>query len=162
MKIAILGAPGSGKTSLVVQLQQQLQARHLDCSVVPDDAQAWCQRHQAAVAAANDTLAQSITLLCGLDLPSSQAKSAQQQAHDSELRGLLQSHGMDYHVVYGLGPQRSANALKIIQHRLKLHPAEATPKNDWVWVCDKCSDSACEHKLFTEKLGISSRSQPFY
>ncbi len=152
MKIAILGAPGSGKSRLAAELQQQLHALHLDCCVVLDG-----NPQDGAIG----PVMESITLLCGLDLPSPSSESAQQQAVDSQLRELLHNQGISFHVVYGLGPQRSANALKIFQHRLKLPPADAAAKTDWVWVCDKCSDSACEHKLFTDKLAIPG-PQPFY
>ncbi|MFZ2736768.1 MAG: hypothetical protein WBI20_04680 [Burkholderiaceae bacterium] len=158
MRIGILGAPGSGKSRLAAELQQQLHELHLDFSVVLDNPQDWCRRHQDG---AIGPVTESITLLCGLDLPSPSNESTQQQAMDSQLRELLNNQSMTFHVVYGLGPQRSANALKIIQHRLKLPPADAAAKTDWVWVCDKCSDSACEHKLFTDKLAIPG-PQPFY
>ncbi len=107
MKIAILGAPGSGKSRLAAELQQQLHALHLDCCVVLDNPQ------DGAIG----PVTESITLLCGLDLPSPSSESAQQQAVDSQLRELLHNQSMTFHVVYGLGPQRSANALKIIQNR---------------------------------------------
>jgi hypothetical protein len=89
-RIAILGAPQSGKTWLANQLRScrpQLQ-------ILDDPA---------------PSLPAELTLLMGLDLPA----SAGQQ--DASLRHQLQSSGVAYSVVYGQEEERLRNALRLIE-----------------------------------------------
>lgn len=88
-----------------------------------------------------------LTLLTGLDLPQSHdgemlAAPQQQQQTDASLRAALQQAGIAYGVVYGNGPQRLQNALRLLV-------PQDTPPARWTGLCEKCSDSDCEFRLFT-------------
>lgn len=92
-----------------------------------------------------------LTLVAGMDLPwvadGLQRDGANSQAPiDQRLRQVLAHYGLPFHVIYGTGPQRSHSALRLLQHRLGSLPPgpEQAP-----WICDKCSDPGCEHRLFT-------------
>jgi hypothetical protein len=97
------------------------------------------------------------TLVTGLDLPwvaDGLHRDATQPREevDALVRSLLQRAGIAYHVVYGQGEQRLQGALAALRPT-GLLPAGAPPREDagtpWVWNCDKCSDPACEHRLFS-------------
>lgn len=95
------------------------------------------------------------TLVTGLDLPWV-ADGLQRQSPpsrepvDALLRGALERAGIAYRVVYGRGDERLANALL----GLGQGPAHGdATQRPWSWSCDKCSDPACEHRLFTGLLG---------
>jgi hypothetical protein len=141
MKVGLVGAQGTGKSTLAPLL-----ASHdilvLDESALPG---ALGQlRHCDAV------------LVMGLDLPgeSPQGVAARADA-DARLRGLLQSAGFPYRVVYGHGPERLAAAL----HALGLAPPRAeTPRGGRAWSCEACSDPECEHRLFTGLMATGRRS----
>ena len=79
------------------------------------------------------------TLLMGLDLA---PPSPQQSEADAALREQLRAQGIAYGVVYGRDGQRLRNALRLIE-------PEAEQRRNWNWVCEKCSDPECEHRLFT-------------
>lgn len=131
MRIAILGAPGTGRTTLVRAL-----AAHLDgaqISDAPDILQAGRHDH---------------VLLMGLDLPG--ITSAQGQA-DAALRAELQATGVSYGVVYGLGRDRLRAALRLLQ------PQDGPPPR-WTGVCEKCADPDCEFRTFMfTRLATASR-----
>lgn len=99
------------------------------------------------------------TLLTGLDLPwvadGLQRDAAQPREEvDALLRSLLQGAQLPFQVIYGQGPQRLDSALQALVSAGVL-PAAIVGRKDggaaqraWVWVCEKCSDPACEHRLF--------------
>lgn len=135
-RLALLGAPGSGKTRLCADLQTAL----------------------AAAAAGAPTLlicddppltqldpALDRVLLMGLDLAPGHDK------YDGQLRQSLEQAGLAYTVIYGAGATRLHNALAALP---TLWPCGA-PLNDqrpWVWACDSCSDPDCERRLFSALL----------
>jgi nicotinamide riboside kinase len=100
------------------------------------------------------------TLVTGLDLPWVADGLQRDAAHaredvDALVRTLLARAGVAYQVVYGSGAQRLRSALAALASAGVL-PAELAGRNEkggaagaWVWNCDKCSDPACEHRLFT-------------
>lgn len=99
------------------------------------------------------------TLLTGLDLPwvadGLQRDAAQpREEADALLRSLLQHAQLPFQVIYGQGPQRLASALQALVSAGVLPAgtvdgqADGGARRAWVWVCDKCSDPACEHRLF--------------
>jgi len=99
------------------------------------------------------------TLVTGLDLPWTpdglQRDAASREAVDALVRNLLQENGVPYQVVYGEGERRLHSAVQALAACGVLpqgvRAGEATPAGGgaaWVWVCDKCSDPACEHRLF--------------
>ena len=95
------------------------------------------------------------TLVTGLDLPwvaDGLQRDATQPREDVDalVRSLLQRAGIAYQVVYGRGDQRLQGALAALRPS-GLLPGSAPSQEDkpWVWNCDKCSDPACEHRLFS-------------
>jgi hypothetical protein len=97
------------------------------------------------------------TLLMGLDLP---GLGPEQQRQDSSLRQALSLSQNAYKIVYGLGVHRLNNALLALgltevntaawqdreRSQFNINGGRDT------WVCNDCSDPACEHKLFTRLL----------
>lgn len=118
------------------------------------------------------------TLLTGLDLPwvadgIQRDSPAVQAPVDAMVRSALGGAGIAFQVVYGQGEDRLHSALralnvgKIRQNAIEsiastadVKSSKSTKSNQntrelriaratWVWACDKCSDPACEHRLFT-------------
>ena len=144
MKIAIVGAQSTGKTTLVDALRLALRADAdtpadiAECTVTEN----WTvQQHRRY----------DLTLLMGLDLLRQDPDQSQQPTqHDSQLRQLLSSHAIAYAVVYGTGQARTDCALQAIAHHRSQPNARLRPAaSAWQWCCDTCSDAACEHRLFT-------------
>lgn len=125
MKLAIVGAPGSGKSWLSREL-----AQHLPELVVVDDAPL-ASIHSGGF---------DRVLLMGLDLPD--AATPLQREADARLREALDRSGLSYAVVYGQGAQRLQAALRLIS------PQDG-PAPRWRGVCEKCADPDCEFQLFT-------------
>ena len=142
MKIAIVGAKGTGKTTLVDALRLALQA-YADADVVECTLdESWTvQQHRRY----------DLTLLMGMDLPrQDRDQSPQPTQHDSQLRQVLSSHAIVYAVVYGTGQARTDCALQAVAHHRNRFPLRArTAASAWQWCCETCSDAACEHRLFT-------------
>ena len=151
--IAVLGAHGSGAAELARQLTQALSGQPL-----------WTVCFQTAPHAGHD-----FALLMGLDLAGSeQVDETARTAQDSALREQLAALGVPYRVVYGTGRTRLAHALLALglaapedevqqgreQAQFDLNRGR-TP-----WSCEKCSDPACEHRLFTGLLGGRSGLRP--
>lgn len=99
------------------------------------------------------------TLLTGLDLPwvpdGLQRDAAQPREEvDALLRSLLQGAQLPFQVIYGQGPQRLDSALQALVSAGVLpagtvgRTVDGGAQRAWVWVCEKCSDPACEHRLF--------------
>jgi nicotinamide riboside kinase len=99
------------------------------------------------------------TLLTGLDLPwvadGLQRDAAQPREEvDALLRSLLQRARLPFQVIYGQGLQRLASALHALVAAGLLpagsveRTADGGAERAWVWLCEKCSDPACEHRLF--------------
>ena len=201
LKLAILGAECTGKSSLVAALQAHWQARGAEVQVVHEVLRQWCDQHgrtplaheQIAIAQAqaaleehaadadyliadtsplmtavySDVLFQDSslypfalnhqriyqhTLVAGLDLPW-QADGIQRdgpgmrQRVDARLRDVLQREGLAFNIVYGTGPARLASALAVLEPSAA---AITQTGGAWRWLCDKCSDSDCEHRLFSD------------
>ncbi|MDB5894617.1 MAG: hypothetical protein JWQ88_2148 [Rhodoferax sp.] len=95
------------------------------------------------------------TLVTGLDLPwvadGLQRDGPQvREPIDALLRQRLGEAGLPYQVVYGRGGERLDNALRAIGLAHTDHASQPpAPTRRWVWHCDKCSDPACEHQLFS-------------
>ncbi|MBK0392661.1 ATP-binding protein [Ramlibacter sp. CrO1] len=94
--------------------------------------------------------AYGLTLLAGLDLPwvadGLHRDVATRELVDTQLRGLLQQHGIAYRVVYGQGDERQQQALVPVLEALG--ERRQPPPVRWQGVCEKCSDPDCEHRLF--------------
>ena len=98
-----------------------------------------------------------LTLVTGLDLPwvpdGVQRDGPQSQSSvDTRLREVLQTHRIDYAVVYGQGSDRADCALQTILQHTKEAPNSALKPSAWRWNCEKCSDAACEHRQFSALL----------
>lgn len=101
-----------------------------------------------------------MTLVTGLDLPwvadGLQRDGPQvREPVDALLRAALHSAGVAYKVVYGQGPERLNNALLALGGEFSLQRVEAQyalNRGRTAWNCDKCSDAACEHRLFSDLI----------
>jgi nicotinamide riboside kinase len=208
VKIAVLGAECTGKSSLVAALQAHWHARGATVIVAHEALRQWCDQHkrtplaheQKAIAQAqadwteyasdtdyliadtsplmtaiySDVLFKDAslypfalshqriyqhTLVAGLDLPwqadgIQRDGPAMRERVDARLREVLQREGLAFSMVYGQGPQRLAGALAVLE------PGAATvpqAKNNWRWLCDKCSDASCEHRLFSDLQAAATR-----
>jgi nicotinamide riboside kinase len=100
------------------------------------------------------------TLVTGLDLPWVADGLQRDPAHarepvDALVRSLLQRAGASYQVVYGSGLQRLQSALAALASAGAVPPemVQRAPDSDerraWNWLCEKCSDPECEHRLFS-------------
>lgn len=150
MKIAIAGAPSSGKSPLAAALGHALQV----------------SGRQAVVTVTTppfpaDLAGHDLVLLTGLE-PASQAPSAAtpmataQETADQAIRTALASAGVSYRVMYGTADQRLAQALDAVNppspSSQRAIAARNGRKSAWTWVCDKCSDPTCEHRLLSDLL----------
>jgi hypothetical protein len=136
MKIAVVGAPATGKTALVSAL-----ASHLDTLRVSD-------------APAPDTLQSGHydrVLLMGLDLP---CITPAQQAADATLRAQLAAAGVAFGVVYG------RDARERLRAALRLIEPQDGPAPRWTGVCEKCADPDCEFRLFTALKNSKAAARP--
>lgn len=135
MKVAILGATGTGKTQLARGLALHLGELQVDDAPAPDAVRPGVY---------------GCVLLMGLDQPGT---TPTQQAVDTSLRAQLATAGVSYGVVYGLGPQRLQAALRLIAPR-------DGPAPRWTGVCEKCADPDCEFRLFTGLKGLKAAGPP--
>jgi len=102
----------------------------------------------------------AITLLMALDLlrATDQASSERAQEADALVRAALSRAGSPYAVIHGRGPERLASAWNAINSRAESAGVSsssgrsANGERPWFWPCDKCSDPACEHRLFRDLL----------
>ena len=148
-RIAILGAPGSGKTQLARELAVHLRQFACDLTVLDDEGRPG-----------------DATLVLGLDLPSARAS----EAADGRLRARLQAAGIPFQVVYGTGPERLRRALLaldaagVLPAGIVQRHEEGGASRGWTAACEKCSDPACEHRLFTrlrlEREAPAAREEP--
>ena len=136
MKVAILGAPHTGKTELAKALEARLAELGLSIEI-------------ADAALLNSISSSDGGLLCGLDL---EAPRPDQIQADLMIRSALQATAMSFQVVYGLGSQRLENALYCLGRRFPEHAQQLDrpePPTRWHGPCDVCSDGECEHRLFS-------------
>jgi dephospho-CoA kinase len=127
MKIAVVGAPTTGKTRLAQALAQHLPELQVSDAPAPEALKPGAYAH---------------VLLMGLDLPDS---TTAQQAADADLRAQLAADGVAYGVVYGLGPQRLRSALRLIT------PQDGPPPR-WTGPCERCADPDCELRTLLPRI----------
>ena len=208
LKIAVLGAECTGKSSLVAALQAHWQARGAKVLVAPEVLRQWCDQQgrtplaheQKAIAQAQAELTENAsdveyliadtsplmtaiysdvlfqdpslypialshqriyqhTLVAGLDLPwqadgIQRDGPAMRERIDARLREVLQREGLAFSMVYGQGPQRLAGALAVLEPGASTVPQA---RSNWRWLCDKCSDADCEHRLFSDLQATAMR-----
>ena len=159
LKIALVGAPDTGKSQLAAALTGALEASGWQAAIVLID----------KPALQSDLASHDLILLMGLDTRSG-ARLAQEAA-DQQIRTALAHANMAYRVIYGLGEERLHQALQACGSSLKQATqapggtkTATTPASfetgkkarkkaqPWVWMCDKCSDPACEHRLLSDLL----------
>jgi hypothetical protein len=147
LNIALLGAPHSGVSQLASLLNGAVKAS------------GWNQLVAVLVAGTSALQADlgsfDLVLLTGL-----QTTTQSQEAADLSIRARLALAAVSYRVLYGTSEERLAHALNAIESLLPR--AEASPrqnsfsassrKQPWVWMCEKCSDPGCEHRLLTTLL----------
>lgn len=98
---------------------------------------------------------QGITFLMGCE-----TVNLEMDASDAAIRSALAHSGTAHHVLYGDTSEQLSQALELIDSALLLtnsrRPESVHNKDGseraWVWLCDKCSDPQCEHKLLTDLL----------
>ena len=137
MRVAIIGAPVTGKTELAIALGKFLTGQGIPLEVADSpDIQSLGQ--------------EDIALLCGLDLAST---SEGQSGMDQELRAGLQTRGIAFQVVYGKGSLRLQNALFCLATQTPQW-AHLLRRDDlpvrWTGPCETCGDGLCERQLFTK------------
>lgn len=144
LHITVCGASRTGKTTLCEALQtvsELLQAVEGDPRQHPPHAS-------------------DLILLTGLDLRVTGADAHEQQQQDQAIRAALQTAGLAWRVVYGLGPERLAQALQAVAEVAPWAWAPKAPEiRDGRWArlqaaCERCGDGACEHRLFTALTGV--------
>ena len=91
-----------------------------------------------------------VTLLTALDLPWQVDGLQRVGPHvrepvDARVRAALESGGLAYSVIGGLGPARCQAALRCVQRALS-PPALDAPTR-WHWHCERCGDTDCERHL---------------
>jgi nicotinamide riboside kinase len=103
--------------------------------------------------------AYDLTLVMGLDLPWVADGLQRDGPHvrvpvDELVRAGLERADVPYQVIYGLGDARLAGALAAVRRAGlgTVGPAPAEDGRPWAWICDKCSDPECEHRLFGRLL----------
>jgi nicotinamide riboside kinase len=200
MKIALVGAGSTGKTTLAHSLADRLRERGHRVETVGEVLGEWCVREgraprpeeqlpiaqeqerrvddataRAGIVIADTTALMvaihgamlfeddplyrfalerqrdyDLTLLTGLDIDGPHAR----EPVDALVREGLAKAGVAYRVVYGSGEDRVRNALAPVLELLGERPAGGDDETRWKWVCEKCSDPECEHRLFTGLAGL--------
>ncbi|MEO7160873.1 MAG: hypothetical protein ABIX00_10310 [Polaromonas sp.] len=104
-----------------------------------------------------------LVLLMGLEAGAEsriEALDARREAADQSIRATLALAATPYQVLYGASEVRLGDALRAIESLLPfarprtrqgLSSDNSTTK-PWVWMCEKCSDPQCEHRLLTALL----------
>lgn len=109
----------------------------------------------------------AITLLTALDLPWVADGLQRDGPHvrepvDARVRAALVKANLPFTVVHGRGAERLANAWNAINSIAErvggADGADINAASTWTWPCEKCSDPACENRLFSDL--IARRSTP--
>ncbi|MDO9403444.1 MAG: hypothetical protein Q7T87_05400 [Polaromonas sp.] len=171
--MALLGAPGTGKTRLAQALHAHLSHAIGKTTLVIDDDPGPLPALSdpnllPGVATPAHRPSYDLVLLMGLDLdlPGDVTRQSTADA-DQAIRSALHQQGIGFKVVYGQGDERLRSALRampaVFQPETGIAQAPSgigatneairreimQPSPRWVWTCDKCSDPVCEHQLFT-------------
>ena len=132
--IAVLGAPGTGRTTLVHRLRSALASEprlHISDGGQP--------------ALPSPGPVADLVLVTALDLPCAESCALAQAAADEELRAALARDGLGWSVISGLGDDRLTHALAAVRRALAAR--EPRPASRWQWHCEHCDDPACERRL---------------
>ena len=156
LKIALLGAPNTGKSQLAATLSRALEVSAWHAVVVTAETPALLA----------EPVRYDLTLLMGLETLAQSPELAQQQlAADQSIRAALALSGAPYRVIYGQQQERLEQALREFERLLPAAEQGTRQNTDpgskakaWVWVCDKCSDPQCEHRLLSDLLAQRDRT----
>jgi hypothetical protein len=153
LTIAFFAAGAAGEPALGGRLQTALADADMDVSVTTFD----------ALASHLDTAGFDAFFLHGLQ--GREAADDPLRAADDALRAAFSEAGIAYQVIYGNDQEslrQITQALRATGKAVAAKPTSATlsdPKPHdpdgaapWAWLCDKCSDSQCEHRLLTDLL----------
>lgn len=157
LKIALLGLADSCKTELALVLAAALRTAGSPAVVMQFD----------KTAPASDLASHDLVLLMGLQSAALARPAQETEVADQQIRAALDQARISYRVIYGLGQERLHQALQACSSALKPGPPPVDCKQtvsqssgkkaaQWAWMCDKCSNPACEHRLLSDLL--SSRS----
>lgn len=153
LKIALVGAPHTGKSHLAAALAASLKASGCQAVIVVADTPAL----QAELASYD------LTFLMGLAC-SATSPQDDREAADQSIRAALTHAGTPYRVVYGGSEERLDQVLRTLDGLLQGNGAGLRPNaipasiekrkktQSWVWMCDKCSDPQCEYRLLTDLM----------
>ena len=149
-KVAIFDACPDGASRLARRLSQSLAESGISTRVMAFD----------FVALNLDTSGFDAIFLRGLQ--SRATADLSRQAADDSIRTALRLSETPFQVVYGSDVQSLEQVMRAIENIGTVPPVTAAPsiqKNrslngafPWVWLCDKCSDPQCEHRLLTDLL----------
>lgn len=110
----------------------------------------------------------ALNLLMGLDLPWTpdglfRDSPAVRDATDTALRRALQSANLPFQTVYGQGDARLQQTLRALERVLGqplVPPDRSLSEGRVAWNCEKCSDPACERRLFSQLIQPQATPQP--
>ena len=157
LKIALLGEADAQKTKLAFALTEALRAAGSPAVVRPFD----------NLTSATDLASQDLVLLMGLQSAGMTPPAHEIQAADRRIREALDQACIPYRVLYGADHERLHHARQACGGLLKQvsPPGELNPQGSptagmasdkkarqWTWMCDKCSDPVCEHRLLSDLL----------
>ncbi len=158
-RVAVLGAPGTGKTRLATELLAALSSRPVGAAaILVTDDPPWAAVLPAADGEKEASRGFDQVLLMGLDLPAPNDARPAQDSADLQLRQALAKTHLPYTVVYGTGAARLANALGALHGLAGCSNPQAPSasgaqaRRPWVWACDTCSDPDCERRLLSDLL----------
>jgi hypothetical protein len=179
LKLALVGAPYTGKSALAAALDEALKSSACAASA--------CVVIVPAPLPAASLAGYDLVLLMGLEAPvrgpnqggvtaiTAQMREVREvgemrEAADQSIRTALLQASVPYQVIYGSAEERLAHALAALEPLLKTAgqrlrqspgavggPDSAGKTRPWVWVCDKCSDPQCEHRLLSDLLAGRAR-----
>lgn len=152
LKIALLGVPGSGKSALAAALADAPRTRNWPATIT--------QINPPTLPpglASHDRI-----FLMGLD--TGLADSPALDIADQQIRAALAQANQAYQVIYGSIDDKLDAVLKACEalaasgtpgrgNSPPLAGLEPSQKpGQWVWMCEKCSDPVCEHRLLSDLL----------
>jgi hypothetical protein len=150
MKIALFDADSDGACRLASSLNCVLAESGMDARVMA----------LGAVNADLDISSFDAFFLRGLR--SSGSANVALQASDQAMRAALRQAETSYQVIYGSDDESMEQIVRAIKKISAAAPVTAvlsqqkTRNTDdaaaWLWLCDKCSDPQCEHRLLTGLL----------
>lgn len=159
MNVALLGASVAEVSELAARLRDELHAAGVSARLKLVDA--------AGLEA--DSARFDVVLLLGLE---HLQQNATLYAADEWLRASLHQTRVPFQVVCGSHEEKLQQALgaiyfQVARHgpsrQLALQPPALKQNNPasstWVWLCDKCSDPECEHRLLSDLLARRQTSR---